>query len=98
MEPVREAEQRQMFKNLSARDWMQQTGEYATELFANVGPEVYRSILASMDEFAEAVLIDSLPRYADSLAEEAEQEAGEIKNYQEWIWSNVAAWLREKAR
>lgn len=95
-------EQPQMFKKLSARDWMQQTGEYATEVFADYGEEFYNSMIATMDEFAEAVLIDALPSYAKAdrlkLAEEAERIAGDVSNYTEWTWKNVAAWLREKSQ
>jgi hypothetical protein len=40
-------------QRLSAREWMAQTGEHATELMANVGKETYDQILADMDEFAE---------------------------------------------
>jgi len=32
----------------------------------------------------------------EQLAQEAERIAGEINNYVEWTWSNVAAWLRQK--
>jgi hypothetical protein len=53
------------------------------------------------DDQQRDVIFDFAVAYAKSvtlkLAEEAEQQAGEIQNYQEWTWSNVAAWLREKA-
>jgi hypothetical protein len=38
----------------TAREWMLQTGEHATELHSLVGEEVYAQILADMDEFAES--------------------------------------------
>lgn len=42
-------------KWMTARQWMQQTGEHATELHSLVGEEIFNQILADMDEFAETV-------------------------------------------
>jgi hypothetical protein len=39
----------------TAREWMKQTGEFDTELFAACGEEMYSEIMAAMSEFGEYV-------------------------------------------
>jgi hypothetical protein len=40
---------------MTAREWMQQTGEHATEMRSLLGEELYTQVLADMDESAETV-------------------------------------------
>jgi hypothetical protein len=76
------------------------------KLISPMFQQAVEDALATQDVYAfweeiDAAIITGMEQYAHSritsLAEEAERLEGDVANYQEWTWQNVAAWLRQKA-